>query len=56
MVAGGLLDESGMVTGLDKFREYFAEHEDQYVIIGGAACHLLFDEAGLEFKGNMKDY
>lgn len=40
-----------MVAGLDKFREYFAGHEDRYVIIGGVACHLLFDEAGLEFRG-----
>ena len=23
-----------MVTGIDRFREYFAAHEDQYAIIG----------------------
>ncbi|MGI9249694.1 MAG: hypothetical protein ACR2PR_00610 [Pseudohongiellaceae bacterium] len=39
-----------MVAGIEKFREYFAGHEDQYVLIGGAACHLLFDEADLQFR------
>lgn len=39
-----------MVVGIDKFREHFAGHEDQYAIIGGAACDLLFDQAGLEFR------
>ncbi len=39
-----------MVTGIDKFREHFAAHEGQYAIIGGAACDLLFDAAGLDFR------
>ena len=39
-----------MVTGIDRFREYFVAHEDQYAIIGGAACDLLFDSAGLDFR------
>ncbi len=39
-----------MVTGIGKFREYFAAHEDQYAIIGGSACDLLFDAAGLDFR------
>lgn len=39
-----------MVIGLDKFREHFAGHEGQYAIIGGAACDLLFDAAGLPFR------
>lgn len=39
-----------MVVGIDKFREHFAGHEDQYAIIGGAACDLLFDAAGLDFR------
>lgn len=29
-----------MVKGLDKFREYFSEHKDNYVIIGGTACDM----------------
>lgn len=39
-----------MVTGIDKIREHFAGHEDHYAIIGGAACDLLFDEAGISFR------
>lgn len=39
-----------MVVGIDKFREHFAGHEDQYAIIGGAACELLFDAAGISFR------
>ena len=38
-----------MVTGIEKFREYFVAHEDQYAIIGGTACDLLFNAAGLNF-------
>lgn len=39
-----------MVVGTEKFREYFAAHEDQYAIIGSAACDLLFNSAGLDFR------
>jgi catechol 2,3-dioxygenase-like lactoylglutathione lyase family enzyme len=39
-----------MVVGLENFREHFTGHEDQYAIIGGAACDLLFDAAGLPFR------
>ena len=39
-----------MVTGIDKFREYFAAHEGKYAIVGGTACDLLFDAAGLDFR------
>ena len=39
-----------MVAGIDRFREHFAAHEDQYAIIGGAACDLLFGSAGLDFR------
>ncbi len=27
-----------MVKGLDTFQKYFADYEEQYVLIGGAAC------------------
>lgn len=33
-----------MVKGLDTFRKYFSEYEDQYVLIGGAACDIVFRE------------
>ena len=39
-----------MIVGIDKFRQHFAGHDGQYALIGGAACHLLFDEAGLPFR------
>ena len=37
-----------MVRGLNRFRDYFADHKDCYVLIGGAALWLVLDEAGLE--------
>ncbi|MEQ1929609.1 MAG: hypothetical protein ABL957_03630 [Parvularculaceae bacterium] len=39
-----------MVVGINKFREHFAGHEDQYAIIGGAACELIFGAAGVAFR------
>lgn len=30
-----------MVTGVDRFRAHFADHEHQHVLIGGAACELI---------------
>ena len=39
-----------MVRGLDSFREWFHGYEDRYVIIGGTACDLLMNDAGLEFR------
>ena len=39
-----------MVTGIDKFRQHFSAHEGQYAIIGGTACGLLFNAAGLVFR------
>jgi hypothetical protein len=39
-----------MVKGLAKFREQFRTHSGQYVLIGGAACDLLMEEAGLVFR------
>lgn len=32
-----------MVKGIDTFRRYFAEYEEQYVMIGGAACDIVFE-------------
>ncbi len=39
-----------MVKGLDLFREHFREYADRYVLIGGTACDLAMDEAGLDFR------
>jgi hypothetical protein len=39
-----------MVTGLDLFREHFKNYTGQYVLIGGTACFILYDDAGMEFR------
>lgn len=39
-----------MVVGLDKFKQYFAEHSGEYVIIGGTACDLIFNSVELQFR------
>lgn len=39
-----------MVRGLDVFREHFAAHTEQYVLIGGVAATYAMEEAGLEFR------
>jgi hypothetical protein len=39
-----------MVRGIDVFREHFQQFTDQFILIGGAACDLLFEEAGLQFR------
>lgn len=39
-----------MVKGLDVFRDYFAGHADQFVLIGGTAATLAMEDAGLEFR------
>lgn len=39
-----------MVKGLDTFREYFKEFEEQYVLIGGAACDILFVSNAGQFR------
>ena len=39
-----------MVKGLDLFRAHFRDFADRYVLIGGTACDLIMDEAGLEFR------
>jgi hypothetical protein len=39
-----------VVRGLEVFREYFAGHADQFVLIGGTAATFAMQEAGLEFR------
>ncbi len=39
-----------MVEGLDRFAEHFSAYTDQYVLIGGAACSVIMDEAGVDFR------
>jgi len=44
-----------MIRGLDAFKEFFGGFQDQYVLIGGAACDLVFNEADLDFRAT-KDF
>lgn len=39
-----------MVVGIEAFRRYFESHADKYVLIGGAACDLIFTKAGLDYR------
>lgn len=39
-----------MVRGLDTFRRYFKGFEEQYVLIGGAACDILFANNEGQFR------
>jgi len=38
------------INGLNKFREFFAEYDNNYVLIGGTACAIIFDEIGEAFR------
>lgn len=39
-----------MVKGLDTFRNYFVDYEEQYVLIGGAACDIVFESNDATFR------
>lgn len=39
-----------VIAGIEKFSRAMAAHSDGYVLIGGAACSVLFDRAGLDFR------
>ena len=39
-----------MVGGLERFRDHFREHVRKYALIGGAACDLVMEQAGLQFR------
>lgn len=39
-----------MVKGLETFRSYFQEYENQYVLIGGAACDIVFESNEASFR------
>lgn len=39
-----------VVAGIDAFRDALAGFEDKYVLIGGGACSLLFEEAPQGFR------
>ncbi len=39
-----------MVKGIEIFEKHFAGQQGKYVLIGGTACDLAMDEAGLQFR------
>jgi hypothetical protein len=44
-----------LTRGIDKFREFFRDFREQYVLIGGVACELVFGEADMSFRAT-KDF
>ena len=38
------------INGLNRFREFFEEYNTNYVLIGGTACAIIFDEIGQDFR------
>lgn len=39
-----------MVKGIDRFKAYFRDYTDQYVLIGGTACDISFGSNNAEFR------
>ena len=39
-----------MINGITIFREHFRNFKDLYTVIGGFACDILMNEAGLDFR------
>ena len=39
-----------MIKGIEKIKTYLGDYPGSYVIIGGTACSILMDEAGLKFR------
>ena len=44
-----------MVKGIEIFQDYFREYTEQYVLIGGAACSVSFEEQEINFGRTTKD-
>jgi hypothetical protein len=44
------MEQVAMVKGLDIFKEHFKDFPDSYVLIGGVACYLAMEEAGVDFR------
>ena len=39
-----------MIKGIEIFKEYFHDYKEQYVLIGGAACDLIFENVDSGFR------
>ena len=44
-----------MVRGIEKFREYFKGFPKSYIVIGGTACDIIIEGAGLKPRAT-KDF
>lgn len=42
------------MRGLAKFKEYFDECGDNYILIGGAACAIILNESGVDFLARAR--
>lgn len=38
------------IEAIETFKEYFRDYNDCYIVIGGTACALIFEEKGLNFR------
>lgn len=39
-----------MVKGIEVFKRYLADYVDQYVLIGGAVCDIVFESNDTSFR------
>ena len=39
-----------MIHGLMKFRDYFKDYKDRYLLIGGSACDIFVESQGERFR------
>ncbi|AKJ98901.1 hypothetical protein [Pseudomonas fluorescens] len=39
-----------MVVGVERFKEYFKDYQNSYILIGGVAASMVMDELGETFR------
>ncbi len=39
-----------MIHGIETFKTYFYDYQEQYVLIGGAACDIIFEDLETDFR------
>lgn len=42
-----------MIHGLEKFKTYFKDFQNQYILIGGSACDIVMHSKGMNFRSTM---
>jgi hypothetical protein len=38
------------IEAIETFKEYFRDYNDCYIVIGGTACAIIFEDKGLDFR------